>query len=488
MFSPEFSPEFSLLALIISLLAVIGFGAGLWLCRIADIARSAVNDITTGLCAITNSELDDDAKEVAVRRAGFALIRASFGILWRFALAIVLAAAPIYLAAFIGLTAVDDVFSLMLRWDYIIIVSVVAIVIGETARRLRPKSANQANTPYQYSATDRAVHVLAFASPIVLKTAGGLEHRLAGSKAVTESPIFITSLARGGTTALLNALSSLPQIASHTYRDMPFVTAPTLWRRLSGGDKRQVTKQQRAHGDGLEIDLDSPEAFEEVIWKLFWPNRFKTDTIPIWLAETQDAKANTFLTKHMAQVAKARGGSRYCSKNNGNIARLAYLRAAFPNAKIVVPVRRPDAHAASLWRQHQRFSELQAGDDFIRRYMADIGHYDFGLLHKPIAFEGFATGRFDPASPDYWLDYWIHAFTHVTGQADQCLFVDQDKLRADPKPVIDGLLHKLDLQPGDNDLGGYFLSKPDPTADDLFDGEKLSEAMAIYRGLAGRSE
>ncbi|MEM6903933.1 MAG: sulfotransferase, partial [Pseudomonadota bacterium] len=452
------------LPLIVSLLAVAGFAVALWFGRILNVAQNALGEIAGGLTAITDKALDDDAKEAAVRRAGFALIKASFGILWRFALALAAAAVPIYLADALGLAIADAVFALMLRWDYILIVSVIAIILGEGIRRLKPASqatAKTATSPHQYSATDRAVHALAFANPMILKSLAGLEKRPANGGVAAKSPIFITSLARGGTTALLNALHSLPGIGSHTYRDMPFITAPGLWHRLSGGSRRQVARHERAHGDGLEIDLDTPEAFEEIIWKLFWPERFEGSTIPIWSLTDRNEKADAFLTRHMGHLVSARGAERYCSKNNGNIARLAYLRAAFPKAKIIVPIRRPDSHAASLWRQHQRFSKLQKDDDFIRRYMADIGHYDFGLLHKPLAFDGFESGRFDPDTPAYWLDYWCHAFRHVLRQDTDCLFIDQDKLRADPKAVMDRLLARLGIKADGADLSEYFLTAPD---------------------------
>jgi len=82
-----------------------------------------------------------------------------------------------------------------------------------------------------------------------------------------EAPIFITSLPRAGTTILLAALNSVPQLATHLYRDMPFVMAPLLWSRLSGRFRKQAVLQERAHGDGIAIGYDSPEAFEEVIWR-----------------------------------------------------------------------------------------------------------------------------------------------------------------------------------------------------------------------------
>src|SRR5690606_23299899 len=118
--------------------------------------------------------------------------------------------------------------------------------------------------------------------------------------------IFVTSIARAGTTALLNALADVPGVATHTYRDMPFVTAPTLWNRLAGGRMRRVERRERAHGDGLEIDLDSPEAFEEVVWRLFWPEKYGA-TIALWDGADRKEDADRFLARHMGKVIRARG-------------------------------------------------------------------------------------------------------------------------------------------------------------------------------------
>lgn len=56
---------------------------------------------------------------------------------------------------------------------------------------------------------------------------------------------------------------------SLTYRDMPFVLAPNLWRRLSSISRRSIAGVERAHGDDMIIDGDSPESFDEVFWRMF---------------------------------------------------------------------------------------------------------------------------------------------------------------------------------------------------------------------------
>ena len=296
-----------ILEVLISLLAVAGFALVLWRGRIVPAARNVLKVTMAGVGVMMDSELDDAAKEVAVRRAGFGLIFAAFNIFWHFGIALAVAAAPILLADVTGLVSRDAVFGLMLRWDYIIIVSVVAIVLSEIIRRRRASQGTTISGVNRYSAADRFFHMLAFSSPVVLKMAPSVEDRLLTrpTREPSAPPIFITSLARGGTTALLNALHDIPGIATHTYRDMPFLTAPTLWNYLAGGWKRGVARHQRAYGDGLEIDLDTPEAFEEVIWKMFWPEKFQGEAIGLWEADDRKPEAERFLAHHMTRVMRA---------------------------------------------------------------------------------------------------------------------------------------------------------------------------------------
>ena len=480
-------------AVTVSLLAAAAFAFALGRVQLVPVARGAMQATTAGLGALTNSELDDDAKEIAVRRAGFTLIGSAFGLFWRIGLALLAASAPIFLADVAGLVPRDAVFVMMLRWDFLLIVTALAIVLYEILRRLQVHrdvvKSPEGDTKNRYSGTDQIVHMLAFSSPVVLRTASALEDRLVRRlpRDPETRPIFITSLARGGTTAVLNALNDAPEIAAHTYRDMPFVTAPTLWDKVAGGKKRGVERHQRAHGDGLEIDLDTPEAFEEVIWKMFWPEKFEGNTIALWDKDDRKPKAEQFLGRQMAKVVHARQGAadrpRYCSKNNGNIARIPFLLETFPECQIVVPVRRPECHAASLLRQHENFLHLQSEDDFIRRYMADIGHFEFGRIHKPIGFDGFDPARFDPASGDYWLHYWTQAFREVWKHRDRCRFVLQDDLRATPDDTMRAVCEELRITAGPIQFEDHFRTTPDVASKELFSDALLAEAEDVYAEL-----
>lgn len=279
----------------------------------------------------------------------------------------------------------------------------------------------------RYGLFDRLLHRFAFATAAAQCGTADLEQRLFRRELAAirpGPPVFITGLPRAGTTILLELLASTPTFASHIYRDMPFVLSPMLWNRLSRPFQRTSAPRERVHEDGIRISQDSPEAFEEVLWRRFWPAHYRPDRIVPWHT-CRDEEFAAFFVDHLRKIIALRardkpGACRYVSKNNANIARLPHLLDALPDAVAVVPFREPLQHAFSLCRQHRRFTALHREDAFMRRYMADIGHFDFGQNLRPIDFDGWldrARGR-DPLQVAFWLDYWLATYRHVSAHAD----------------------------------------------------------------------
>lgn len=306
----------------------------------------------------------------------------------------------------------------------------------------------------RYSALDRLLHRLAFASPSIQVAVADMEDQLFAAELEgidVQRPVFVTALPRAGTTLLLEAIESLPEFASHTYRNMPFVLCPMLWNRLSSRFQRAGEAQERAHGDGMVVSADSPEAFEEMVWKAFWKRHYQDDRIRPW--EENDTEFFDFLRNHMRKIiALSKTGrnstSRYLSKNNLNIARIGLLKENFPDAAVIVPFRDPLQHAASLLRQHQNFLDIHQEDSFAQRYMAGIGHYDFGQNLRPVDFgQWLDRMRFkQQTSIGFWLEYWFETYSHVAGLADIHLLCYED-LCASPAETLEQLANVL--QPDD---------------------------------------
>lgn len=349
-----------------------------------------------------------------------------------------------------------------------------------------------------YSIVDRLVHRLAFASPAIQLVAADIEKTAFASvyaKTSAEKPIFITSLPRAGTTVMLTALNSLPMLATHLYRDMPFVMAPILWSRLSGGFRKQAQLRERAHGDGMQIGYDSPEAFEEVIWHAFWPEKYSKDGIALWTEEDVHEEAAEFLRDHVRKIVALRcpdqiAEGRYISKNNANIARIDLIPRLLPDARILVPVRKPLEHAASLLRQHLNFLDVHASNSFARRYMADIGHYEFGALHRPIRFPGLGAlieGR-DPTSLDYWLAYWIVAYEHVLSRRKSVIAVCYEETCERGAAAMGEICERLEVDPGDKleEISAIFRTPTShPNLEAGVDQDLHARAEDVYMSLAG---
>ena len=347
-----------------------------------------------------------------------------------------------------------------------------------------------------YSGIDRLTHRIAFSSRAVQLTAADIENTLFSHRfrhIPVERPIFVSSVPRAGTTLLLELLTRTSELGSHTYRDMPFVLAPVLWAALSGRFRVGSDPKKRAHGDGMEIDFDSPEAFEEVLWRAFWPKKFKGTTIPLWSEEESSSDFADSFRAHMQKVLHVRSAagvrrSRYVSKNNANIARLGYLRRHFPNCCIVVPFRSPIDQATSLLRQHRRFLERHEIDAFSMEYMRDLGHLEFGLLHRPIGFPGIDAIReqFPSQGLDYWIGYWRIAFEYLLDQAEHVTFVSYEELcRGDPSSLA-SLAEKIALGPDSfsGELTARVRAPKEYQVDTgALDAGNLSRALGVYDRL-----
>jgi hypothetical protein len=347
-----------------------------------------------------------------------------------------------------------------------------------------------------YSPLDRLLHRVAFAAPFIQLTAADIEGVIYGSQyedVHAARPIFVTSLPRAGTTVLLEALSQLPSLASHVYRDMPFVLAPVLWSRLSGPFRQNQAPRERAHGDGIEIGFDSPEAFEEIIWRAFWPSKYTSRSIALWQTRDASREARRFFVDHMKKIVALRRpkrpvDGRYLSKNNANIARLQVIERMFPDATVVVPVRRPLEHAASMLRQHRNFLEMQRTEPFVRRYMIDVGHYEFGDVHRPLAFEGLrelTEGR-STLELEYWLGYWIAAFEHILARRSRLVLVSHEHLCATASTGLAALCDRLSVDPEDAlpKAAEAFKERSGSTAsNDVVDQRLRHRAETIYDQL-----
>lgn len=216
---------------------------------------------------------------------------------------------------------------------------------------------------------------------------GDLETRRLGprlARTPLAAPVFIAGLARSGTTILLTVLAGLEGVATHRYRDFPFVFTPTFWHRFQERFARGATPVERPHQDRILITKESPEAFEEPIWQHFFPFVHRPESRHVLDRKTENAAFAAFFKDHLHKIVMLRGGDRYLSKGNYNVTRLGYLGRLFPDARFLVPIRHPTTHVASLVRQHRQFTGYAAQDARVGPYLQIAGHYEFGPQRVPV--------------------------------------------------------------------------------------------------------
>lgn len=350
----------------------------------------------------------------------------------------------------------------------------------------------------RYGRLERALHRLAFATRTAQLGIADLERRLFAKELAgvqPGDPVIVTALPRAGTTILLEVLAAVPEFAAQTYRDMPFVLCPLLWRRFADRFRADDALRERAHGDGIQIGPDSPEAFEEVLWMAFFADHYRGATLPVW-RDCARRDFVEFFAEHRRKVVAIRRrrqplASRYLGKNNLEMARIPALWQAVPSAHLIVMVREPEQQARSLHRQHLRFLELHRRDAFARRYMAGIGHFDFGANLKPIDFGGWHGTRAtaDAGQLGFWLEYWTAAYRHVLQHAghERLHVVCFERLCRDGD--LAGLARRLGVAPAALAAQQGRLSAPRerPAAGDEVPAAAAEEARQIYQALVQRS-
>ena len=257
---------------------------------------------------------------------------------------------------------------------------------------------------------------------------GNLESRVLRERldAITiDKPIFIAGLARSGTTILLELLAGHPHIATHRYCDFPFIFTPFWWQEvLRRAPRHEAKLEERAHGDGLSVGPESPEAMEEPLWMSFFPQIHSRGRSQILDGRTWHPAFEQFYCDHIKKLLLSRG-KRYLSKGNYNTARLQYLQKLFPDARFVVPIRHPRSHVASLIKQHKLFVAGETRHPRSLAHMQHVGHFEFGLDRRLIE-----VGDSQVIASIYelwdrgdevrgWARYWAHLYGWIQDRLEE---------------------------------------------------------------------
>ena len=343
----------------------------------------------------------------------------------------------------------------------------------------------------KYSFLDRLLHRAALQFKPIAEMSFHIDQstiRVDPEKVKQSKHVFVSGLARAGTTILLRRIYDTGVFCSLTYRDMPFILAPNSWGRISRKSKTSNAQTERAHGDRILIGIDSPESLDEVFWRVFDGDEYITKSH--LKPHEPDIEAVEKYVAYVAAVlnADSQNRPRYLSKNNNNILRLGAIRRAFPNAEILIPFRHPLAHASSLMRQHENFIRQQQDDQFIRSYMTWLVHHEFGSDHRPFHFEsagGKRLAKLEPDGLDYWLEVWCQAYTWLEASAPgDAFFVCYEDLCQDTQ-VWDRLSDVCQIKSGQTCQETFVNvgSQIDHTAS----SELVDSAFKLYERLVERA-
>lgn len=438
---------------------------------------------------VTSSRISDHWKEKALLAYSGRLMLYTL----KLALVLAVAAGVVWLAGWAAQYYLDiDLLDFLATWQGILLCTAVGVVYAFLFYRGRGKATPDAGES-DYSTSAKLLHRVALASPAIREMSFDIEIAAGGKTTTAQTAdrphIFVAGLARAGTTILMRSLYACGRYRSLTYRDMPFVLMPNLWRRISGVGARQKAEQERAHGDGIAVNYDSPEALEEVFWKTFSGKDYlyATHLEP----HSPDAETQQKFVTYVDAIIRASEQPQqlsYLSKNNNNILRLPTIAASFPSARIIVPFRDPLQQSLSLRRQHWRFVEDDKADEFTGKYMTWLAHHEFGANRRPFCFQEQAKSVFEQHDPDkleHWLLLWTHVYQNLLQTAPaNTVFLSYEKLCEDDKQTWHRLLEHLDLTWPQSTDQVFRLSQS--SLDETPDTAILSQAREVHEQLLAR--
>src|SRR6266536_1743308 len=149
---------------------------------------------------------------------------------------------------------------------------------------------------------------------------GDLESRLLRRRLreqAVDRPVYVTGLARAGTTITLELLTRHPDVDTHRYSDMAQPYLPFAWNRMLDRLPLPAPRPaERLHKDGILVSRDSPEAVEETIWSWFFPGLHDEEHPAVLGAATSNPPFERYYPDHIGKPLLARGRRRSLAKAN----------------------------------------------------------------------------------------------------------------------------------------------------------------------------
>ena len=241
---------------------------------------------------------------------------------------------------------------------------------------------------------------------------------------------------------------------------MPFILSPHFSKLFH---KKNITKKERLHKDGIDFDNNSPEALDEIFF------------------DNNEEFVKHEIVNYIQLILLSNNKTKYLSKNNLNYKRVDLIQSIFPNSIFLIPIREPLQHANSLLNQHLHFSQLQSEDHFIIRYMNYLGHHEFGLNHKPwnnpIHFS-------DSNNINYWIEQWCLFYELIYKKFQyykNCHFVIYEELH-NPS-YVEKILNKINLEKNKNIDLQFFNNSNKKDINIEYDKNIFNKSQLLYKNF-----
>ena len=281
-----------------------------------------------------------------------------------------------------------------------------------------------------------------------------------------EKPVYITGLARAGSTILLEFLSKSKEAATHRYTDFPAIYTPYFWGSFL--DKvlpKNPKEQERPHKDGIMITLSSPESMEEMLWRSFFKNLHNPKKNSILSNNVKNDKFEKFYKEHLKKIILKRGSTRYISKANYNLTRIPYIKKLFPTAKSILLVRDPKKHIASFIKTDKYVSDIQKKHPLVLSHFNKSAHFEYGLNKKPVncgsdnsdIMELFKSGENVRAWARYWsrINRYLFEISNSKELAGSTLLIKYEDLCSKPELTLKKIIDFISLDISDEIIDDY---------------------------------
>ena len=277
-------------------------------------------------------------------------------------------------------------------------------------------------------------------------------------KIKVDRPIFICGMPRSGTTYILNLLNNSNQVSSCTYGQLPFYKTPLIWNFFKKYYYFGNKSFPRLHGDGIEININSPDAFEELIWAQQLNNYYDAGFCQFLEENFSNLKLEKKITSFIKKITYLNKKNRYLSKGNYYVFRLNFINKIFKDCKIILCYRNPLDTASSLERVHNRFLELSSKIEGFDENLQYLSHFEFGKLRKAFKIDENSyqiSKNFFKNDKNYegYLYQWISLYQMIIKNylenqkfSKNLILLNYDKFILDQKSSINKLSDFCELE------------------------------------------